>query len=146
MRARVSVPVCAGTRGRAARAPGGGAAAAAARPGASRCAGLERAPFCEIYKILPGKKPPGAAATQRPASPPPYAGPGRREPGPGDCGICREGLSPPRPRAPLEPRAAHRLRRRRLGPEPGAPGGGERRPGRRWLRRPRRERSGGSRG
>lgn len=66
-------------------------------PGASRCAGLERAPFCEIYKILFGKKPPGAAATRRPASLPPpsalgrAARPRRRDSGPGDCGICRGG-------------------------------------------------------
>lgn len=66
-------------------------------PGASRCAGSERAPFCEIYKILLGKKPPAAAAARRPASPPPPSVPGRaarprrRESGPGDCGICRGG-------------------------------------------------------
>ena len=80
-------------------------------PGASRCAGLERAPFCEIYKILLGKKPPGAAATRRPAlPPPPPSAPGRAAPPPrvgvrGLRYLPGRGLSPPRPRAPLEPRS-----------------------------------------
>lgn len=117
MRAYVCVSVCLSVRGlgggrfglswrrsRRRRRPG---------PGASRCAGLERAPFCEIYKILLGKKPPGAVATRRPASPPPppstpgrAARPRRRESGSGDCGICRGGgcrLPGPRRRWNREP-------------------------------------------
>lgn len=118
-------------------------------PGAPRCAALERAPFCEIYKIHLGEKEaaaaggrdwaPGLAAAAalragpgRAARPPPRRG--ARGPGTavfaGEGGCRLPGLhTHPRPTGrSSDPRAGQRdLRRLRLGGRgAGSAGGGER--------------------
>lgn len=133
--------VCAGSGAGGPGSPGG-AAAAAARAPALLAAQLRSARhFVRFTKILVGKKRPAAAAARRPASPPPSA---RAPPpalgGPGTAVFAGEGLSPPRPRAPPAPPTGRDPEPARLRRRAGDAGGGERRPGRRWLRRPRRER------
>lgn len=137
--------VCAGSGAGGPGSPGGAAAAAAAaRAPALLAAQLRSARhFVRFTKILVGKKRPAAAAARRPASPPPppsTPGPSPALGGPGTAVFAGEGLSPPRPRAPPAPPAGRDPEPARLRRGAGDAGGGERRPGRRWLRRPRRER------
>lgn len=117
--------------------PGGEAAAAAA----AAVAAAARAPallaaqvwsarhFVRFTKSSSGRshreRPPLGARPRRRRRPQRQAGP--RGPaagtqGPGTAVFAGEGLSPPRPRAPLEPRAGERRNGLRRGQEPGAPG------------------------
>ena len=108
---QVSVPLCEcpGTGGLG--SPGGATAATAAQPGTCGCAGLERVPFCEIYRILPRKnrleqasKPPCLPSPPHPLCGPSPA-PSCQEPGSRDWYFPGRGLSHLWPREPLEPHA-----------------------------------------